>query len=172
MPNVRDTKLPSRNATVQIYIQGNDDLFAKDTCTCAQTRAENTDFGPAPSHRYGWSGFNLTTFEVQLRPEIQIKFNLLKWVIDYPHPNYPYPNTWTSSDVAMFSAAAGKDLAVTGVLLQKKVKLLYEGLFPNATMPFSSSKGLGSLFTTSELHVHVAERNRERCNTVYYSVAI
>ena len=49
-----------------------------------------------------------------------------------------------------------KDVAVTGVLLQEKAKLLYEQLFPNATIPFSSSTGLGSRFTMSEL----AEQSR------------
>ena len=67
----------------------------------------------------------------------------------------------------MFSAAAGKDFAVTEVLLQEKAKLLYERL-PNATMPFSASTGLGSQFTMCEL----AEQSRERCSTLYYNVQI
>ena len=56
-----------------------------------------------------------------------------------------------SADVTMFLAAAGKDAAVTAVLLQGKAKLLYEQLFPNATTPFSSCTGLGSQFTTSNI---------------------
>ena len=40
---------------------------------------------------------------------------------------------------------------ITRVLLQVKAKLLYEQLFPNVTMPLSSSMGLGSQFTTSEV---------------------
>ena len=60
-----------------------------------------------------------------------------------------------------------KDVAVTGVLLREKAKLLYERLFPNATTPFSSSTGLGSRFTTSEL----VERSRDCYSTLYYSVA-
>ena len=51
-----------------------------------------------------------------------------------------------------------KDVAVTAVLLREKAKLLYERFLPNATMPFSSSTGLGSRFTTSEL----AEWNHEQ----------
>ena len=67
----------------------------------------------------------------------------------------------------MFSAAAGKDVLVAGVLLQEKTTLLYERLFPDATMPFSSSTGFRSQFTTSQ----PAERSRERHSTLYYSVA-
>ena len=32
----------------------------------------------------------------------------VQWVLDYPNPNYPYPNTRTLADIAMFLAAAGK----------------------------------------------------------------
>ena len=53
-----------------------------------------------------------------------------------------------------------KYVAVTGVLLQEKAKLLYERLFPDATTPFSASTGFRSRFTTSEL----AERSRECCS--------
>ena len=60
-----------------------------------------------------------------------------------------------------------KDVAVAGVLLQEKAKLLYERFFLNATTPFSSSTGLGSRFTTCEL----AERSREHCSTLNYSAA-
>ena len=28
-------------------------------------------------HRYGWSGFNRTTFEVQPRPQTQVELNLV-----------------------------------------------------------------------------------------------
>ena len=67
----------------------------------------------------------------------------------------------------MFSAAAGKDVLVTGVLLLEKAKLLYEQLFPDGTTPFSASTGFISQFTTSEQ----AERSHKRCSTLYYSVA-
>ena len=70
-------------------------------------------------------------------------------------------------DVTIFSGAAGKDVLVTGVLLQEKAKVLYERLFPDATTHFLSSKGLWSQFTMSEL----AERSCARCSTLYYSVA-
>ena len=33
---------------------------------------------------------------------------LLQLFLNYPHPDYLYPNTWTSADVATFSAAVGK----------------------------------------------------------------
>ena len=80
--------------------------------------------------------------------------HLIQWVPDYPNTDYPntdYPNSRLSErlDVAMFSAAAGKDVPVTGVLLQEKAKLLYERLFPHATTPFSASTGFKSRFTTS-----------------------
>ena len=51
---------------------------------------------------------------------------LVQRVLDYPNPDYLYPNTWMSAYIAMFSAAVGKDVVVTGVLLQEKEKLLYE----------------------------------------------
>ena len=60
----------------------------------------------------------------------------LQWVLDYLNPDYQCLNTLTSAHVAMFSAAAGKDFAVTGDLLQGKAKLLYERLYPKATTPF------------------------------------
>ena len=75
-----------------------------------------------------------------------------------------YPNSWASP---CFRQQREKDVLVTGVLLQEKAKLLYERLFPDATTPFSASTGFRSRFTTSEL----AERSRERCSTLYYSVA-
>ena len=58
----------------------------------------------------------------------------VQWVPDYPNADYPnadYPNSRLSErlDIAMFSAAAGKDVPVTRVLLQEKAKLLYERLF-------------------------------------------
>ena len=67
----------------------------------------------------------------------------------------------------MFSAAAGKDVVVTGVLLQEKGKPPYERLFPDATTSFSASTGLGSQFTMCDL----AEQSCEHCSTLYYSVA-
>ena len=67
----------------------------------------------------------------------------------------------------MFSAVAEEDVLVTGVLLQKKAKLLYERLFPDATMTFSANTDFRSQFTMSEL----AERSRKCSNTLYYSVA-
>ena len=75
-----------------------------------------------------------------------------------------YPYAWTSP---CFRQQREKDVPVTGVLLQEKANLLYERLFPDATTPFSASTGFRSRFTTSEL----AERSRERCSTLYYSVA-
>ena len=66
----------------------------------------------------------------------------------------------------VFSSRRKKTL-VTGVLLQEIAKLLYKQLSPDATTPFSASTGVRSRFTTSEL----AERSRERCSTLYYSVA-
>ena len=35
-------------------------------------------------------------------------FTQVQWGLDYLNPNYPYPNTWTSAHVAMFSALVGK----------------------------------------------------------------
>ena len=34
--------------------------------------------------------------------------NEVQWVLDYPNPDYPYLDSWTSADVAMFSTPAGK----------------------------------------------------------------
>ena len=36
-------------------------------------------------HRYGWYGFNRTTFEVQPRPQIQIELNLVIVIRTAPH---------------------------------------------------------------------------------------
>ena len=44
-----------------------------------------------------------------------------------------------------------KDVAVTGVFLQEKVKLLYARLFPNAATLSPSSTGFRSRFTMSKL---------------------
>ena len=71
-----------------------------------------------------------------------------------------YPNAWTSP---CFRQQREKDFLVTGVLLPEKAKLLYEQVFPVATIPFSSSIGVRSRFTTSEL----AERSRKRYSTLY-----
>ena len=65
----------------------------------------------------------------------------LQWVPNYQNPDYLNSRLSESLDVAMFSAAAGKDVRLTGVLLQEKAKLLYERLFPDATTPFSASTG-------------------------------
>ena len=51
----------------------------------------------------------------------------------------------------MFSAATEKDILVTGVLLQEKANVLYELLFPDATMPFLPVQDLDHDFTTSGL---------------------
>ena len=76
-----------------------------------------------------------------------------------------YSNSWTSP---CFRRQREKDILVIGVLLQEKTKLLlYEQLFPDATTPFSTSMVFRSQFTMSEL----AEQSRERCSTLYYSVA-
>ena len=53
-------------------------------------------------------------------------FVIVQWVLDYSNPDYLYLNTWTSAQIVMFLAAVGKDVVVTGVLLQEKTKLLYE----------------------------------------------
>ena len=95
------------------------------------------------------------------------KFFQVHWVLDYPNSDYPNSQLSELLDKASFSAAEAKDVPVTGVLLQEKAKLLYERLFPNATTHFSSSMGFRSGFITSE----PAERSRECCSTLYYSVA-
>ena len=84
--------------------------------------------------------------------EVQgIPWGKVQWVLNYLNPDYLNSQLSESLDVAMFSAAAEKDVLVAGVLLQEKAKLLYERLFPDATTPFSASTGFRSRFTTSEL---------------------
>ena len=79
-------------------------------------------------------------------------------------PIFDYLSTWTSPCLRQ---QWEKDVPVTGVLPQEKAKLLYEQLFPDATMPFSASMRFRSQFTTSEL----AEQHLEHCSTLYYCVA-
>ena len=74
---------------------------------------------------------------------------LLQWVLAYLNSNYL--NTRLSElserlNVAMFLAVAGKDILVTGVLLQETAKLQYEQLFPDATTPFSSFTRLITIY--------------------------
>ena len=94
--------------------------------------------------------------------------NQQQWVLDYPNPNHLYPDIWMSAHIAMFSVPVGKYVAVTGVLLQEKARLLYEQLsrmlqrFFQALLDKSCSQ-----FTMSEL----AKRGRKRCRTLYYVVA-
>ena len=47
-----------------------------------------------------------------------------------------YLNNWTSP---CFRQQQEKHVLIAGVLLQEKAKLLYEQLFPDATIPFSDS---------------------------------
>ena len=61
--------------------------------------------------------------------EASIRENAVQWVHDYPNPDYPNSQLSKCVDVTMCSAAVGKDVPVTGVLLQEKAKLLYERLF-------------------------------------------
>ena len=49
----------------------------------------------------------------------------------------------------------------TGVLLQEKAKLLYEHLFPDATVPFAACTGFRTRFITE-----LAERTHAHCITV------
>ena len=70
-------------------------------------------------HREGQTSLGTTS-----PPLLAIQEKALQWVLDYPHPNYPYPNTWTSADIAMFRQEREKDVAATGVLLQETTILL------------------------------------------------
>ena len=92
---------------------------------------------------------------------------LLKWVLDYPNPDYPYLDIWTSAHVAMFSAPAGKRCCGHWSFARGESKAAVRMTFPNATTLFLNSIGFRSRFTTSEL----AERSHEHSNTLYYSVA-
>ena len=73
-------------------------------------------------------------------------------------------NAWMSP---CFQQQWEKDVASIWVLLQEKAKLLYEWLFPDATMPLLAGTGFRSWFAMSEL----AERSHEHCSTLFYSVA-
>ena len=56
----------------------------------------------------------------------------------------------------VFGTPAGKDVVVTGVLLQEKAKLPVQTTFPNATTLCPCCTGFRSRFTKSELQT-VAE---------------
>ena len=47
----------------------------------------------------------LYVYVVRVLKYIQI---YIQWVLDYPNPDYLYPDIWTSAHVAMFSVPTGK----------------------------------------------------------------
>ena len=105
-----------------------------------------------PTCKQDWSGLRASLFynmwysgfSTTRTPIIRIRTPII-------HIQSPIIHIRTLAHVTLFSAAVGKDVAVTAVLLQEKAKLLYEQLFLNTTTPFSSSTTLGSRFTTFEL---------------------
>ena len=66
-------------------------------------------------------------------------------------------------DVSMFSAAAVKRRSGHWSSATGESNLLYERLFPDATLPFAASTGLRSQFTMFML----TERSRECSSTLY-----
>ena len=83
----------------------------------------------------------------------------VQWVLDYPDPDYLYPDMLTSAHAAMFSAPAGKGCCSRWSFVTEESKAAVRMTLPNATMLFPCSTGLGSRFT-SEL----AERSHECCS--------
>ena len=106
----------------------------------------------------------------QLFPDATTPFSastgFIKWVLDYPNPDYLYPDTWTSAHVAMISVPVGKIRYGHWSCATGESKAFVRTTFLNTTMLFPSSMGFSSQFTISEL----AERSRERCSTLYYTV--
>ena len=90
-----------------------------------------------------------------------------QWVLNYPNPNYPYPDIWTLAHITMFSVPAGKRRCGHWSFATGESKAAVRMTLPNATTFFPCSTGFRSQFTTSEL----AERSREHCGTLYYCIA-
>ena len=97
---------------------------------------------------------------------VKLSLNLYKyavqWVLDYPNPDYPYPDIWTLARIAMFSALAGKTRCSHWSFATGESKADVRMTFPNATTLFPCSTGFRSRFTTSKL----AEWSRKRCSTL------
>ena len=60
----------------------------------------------------------------------------IQWVLDYPNPDYPYPDIWTSADVGMFSVSAGKRPCCHWSFAKGESKAAARTTFPKATMLF------------------------------------
>ena len=89
-------------------------------------------------------------------------YRLVQWVLDYPNPNYPYADFWTSAPVTMFLVRAGKRRCGHWSFATGENKAAVRTTFSNATTLFPWSMGFRLQFTTSEL----AERSRQRCSTL------
>ena len=95
---------------------------------------------------------------------VGFSIKVLQWVLDYPNPDYPYPDIWTSAHFAMFSLPAGKIRCCDWSFATGEGKAAVRMTFLNATTLFPSSTGFSSRFTTSELAERSRERRGERCS--------
>ena len=94
--------------------------------------------------------------------ESQANVNIVQWVLDYPNPNYPYPDILTSAHFAMFSVQKEKRRCSHWSFATGESEAAVRTIFLNATMLFPCSTEFRSRFTTSEL----AERSRKYCSTL------
>ena len=77
----------------------------------------------------------------RLRWSLTAMWAVLQWVLDYPNPDYPYPDFWTSAHVAFFRYQREKDIVVTGVCYRRKQSCCTND-FPKCYKAFFTKYGI------------------------------